>query len=262
MGVRKSGSSGRFAALLLFLALPLLLPATPLFARQLPVEVEAGASREVLTGESDWEDYWIRATVRPAPGSHVWGGVRQTRRFGVNDQQFEGGAGLPLAETWSLGVNGTWSPTHRVLPRWGAAGELRWRLAPGWGVFFGGGRQRWVTTGVNRQHAGVERFFGPARLAYRLGFHQVDDGGSGVRHDLSGSWSYGTGSVVALGLGVGRDAVLAGEQDVRSLSAASASLSGVHWLDGRTGVTYNLVVFRHGDLFTRTGASVGVRRRL
>jgi len=39
------------------------------------VDVEVGASREVLTGDREaWEDYWIRVTVRPAPSTFAYGG--------------------------------------------------------------------------------------------------------------------------------------------------------------------------------------------
>lgn len=244
---------------------PALLPAPAPAAAQerSPVDVEAGASREVLSGDRDpWEDYWIRATIRPGPGTHVYGGVRYTRRFGEDDQQFEAGGGLPLAERWSLRVDGTWSPTHLVLPIWGASGTVVHRLDPDWSLYAGGGRQEWDPTGVSRQHAGVDRHFESFRIGYRLGFHQIDTGGSGVRHGLSGSWLYGGGSNVTLGLGAGRAAAIVGPRDVRSVDARSATISGVHWLDERTGIGYNFGLHRHGDFFTRTRSSVGIRRRL
>lgn len=160
------------------------------------------------------------------------------------------------------GRRGHVEPTHRALPRWGASGGLHRTLPDGWGVFLGGGHQRYESTHVNRQHLGVERYIGPARLAYRIGLHQVDADRSGVDHQVSGSWFYGCGSSATLALGAGRQAIVVGVGDVRSVGSRSAALRGTHWLDARTGVTYSLVVHRHGDLFTRTGASLGVRRRL
>ncbi len=230
----------------------------------LPVDVEAGASREVLTGDQEpWEDYWIRATVRPAPGTFVYGGVRHTRRFGQEDQQLEAGGGMPIAPRWTLRLEGTWSPTQRVLPIWGASGMVSHNLAPGWVLSVGGGRQVWDVTGVNRQHVGVVRHFPPFRLGYRLSLHQVDIGGSGVRHGVTGGWTYDRrGSDLAVWLGTGRDAMIIGPQDVRSVTERSAGVSGTHWLDRNTGIGYNFGIHRHGPHFTRTSSSVGIRRRL
>jgi YaiO family outer membrane protein len=227
------------------------------------VEVEAGASREVLTrGEEPWEDYWVRAIVRPAPATHVYGGVRYTRRFGEDDQQLEAGGAAPLGALWSMRLDGTWSPTHRVLPIWAASGTLRRQLPRGWGVFFGGGRTVYEATGVNDQHVGVDRRIAAVRLEYRLQLHQIDVGGSGIHHRVTGTWFYATPSSVSLGIGTGREALVVGPGDVRNVSTLFGALWGIHWLDDRTGVSYTFAAYRHGDFFTRTTSSVGVRRRL
>lgn len=232
-------------------------------AAQMPIDIEGGASREVLSGDREaWEEYWVRATIRPAPGAFVYGGLRQTRRFGEDDRQIEAGAGLPLADRWSARGDGTWSGTHRVVPKWGASGTLTYRFAPGWSVSGGGGREVWETTAVNRQQVGLGRSFDSVSLDYRLGFHQIETGGSGVTHGLSGRWSYDArGSSVALGLGVGRAALVVGPGDLRSTTERSARLSGTHWLDDRTGIAYSFGVHRHGPFFTRSSSSVGFRRR-
>lgn len=232
-------------------------------AAQVPIDIEAGASREVLSGGRDpWEEYWVRATIRPAPGAFVYGGVRHTSRFGEDDRQIEAGAGLPLADRWSLRLDGTWSATHRVVPHWGASGTLSYRFAPGWSLSGGGGREVWESTAVNRQHVGVDRRFDSFSVAYRLGLHQIEAGGSGVRHGLSGGWSYGgRGSSVTLALGGGRAATVVGAGDLRSTTERSARISGVHWLDDRTGIAYSFGIHRHGPFFTRNTSSVGFRRR-
>jgi YaiO family outer membrane protein len=231
---------------------------------RLPVDVEVGGSRQVLTGDNDaWEDYWIRATIRPAPGTHAYGGLRHTVRFGEEDQQLEAGFGLPLAPRWRLGLDGTWSPTQRVLPIWGLSGRLTHRIAERWSVYGGGGRQVWQATAVNRQHAGVTHHFGPFEAGYTLHLHQLDAGGSGLRHALHGGWSYDArGSHLRLEVGTGRDAAIVGPGDVRSVSEDFAGIWGTHWLDDRTGIGYNFGVHRHGEFFTRSTTSVGIRRRL
>lgn len=247
-------------ALGLFAAAPVPSPGGELAAQ---VQVEVGASREVLSGgREDWEEYWIRATVRPAPGTYAYGGVRHTRRFGQDDQQYEAGGGVPVGDRWSVGIDGTWSPTHRVMPRWGAAARARRSLPGGWGVSLGGGRRVWDEVRVDHQEVEVDRSVGAFRGAYRIRLHQVDPGRSGVGHRLSGSWSYGAGSSVTLALGAGREALLLDADRIESATSRSISLSGLHWLDARTGLTYRLTAYRHGDAFTRTSVGVGVRRGL
>jgi YaiO family outer membrane protein len=229
-----------------------------------PVDVEAGATREVLSGDqAPWEEYWIRATIRPGPATFVYGGVRHTRRFGHEDQQLEAGGGLPLAERWGLLVEGTWSPTHRVLPIWGLAGRLTHTLTDRWSIYGGGGRQVWEPTGANHQHVGVAHHYRQFRVGYTLGFHQIDTGGSGIRHTVDGSWVYDQrGSQVTLVLGTGRQSLIVGPGDIRSIQEQSAWVTGAHWLDDRTGIGYTFGVHRHGDFFTRTTSSIGFRHRL
>lgn len=238
--------------------------ATVIAGQGLPIEVEAGGTREVLSGDHEaWEEYWVRAILRPAPGTYGYGGVRHTRRFGEEDQQFEAGVGLPLAERWSMALDGTWSPTRRVLPIWGVSGRVTHRLTARWSVFGGGGRQVWEPTAVNRQHVGVDHHFGNFRAGYTLAFHQIETGGSGARHGLHGGWAYDRrGSSVTLGLGMGRSVGVVGPGDVRSVDERSVRVGGTHWLDDRTGVSYNFGIHRQGDFFTRSTSSVGIRRRL
>jgi YaiO family outer membrane protein len=227
------------------------------------VQVEAGASREVVSGgREDWEEYWIRATIRPAPGTHAYGGFRHTRRFGEEDQQYEAGGGGPAGEWWTVGVDGTWSPTHRVLPRWGARARARRALPDGWGLGFGAGRRVYDEARVDHQHLEVDRSFAPFRVAYRLGFSQVSPGRSGIGHLISGSWAYAAGSSVTVGLGIGREASVLAPDRVETTTFRSASLQGAHRLDDRTAFTYRLTAYRHGDEFTRTSVGFGVRRGL
>jgi YaiO family outer membrane protein len=245
--------------------LVLALSATGVAAQErLPVDIEAGASREVLSGDHEaWEEYWIRAVLRPAPGTHAYGGVRHTRRFGEEDQQFEAGVGLPLAERWSMSLDGTWSPTQRIVPIWGLSGMVTHRLSPRWSVSGGGGRAVWETTAVNHQQVGVNHHIGAFSAGYSLRLHQVESGGSGARHGLAGSWRYdGRGSHLTLGLGIGQDAAVVGPGDVRSINERSAYVSGTHWLDDRTGISFIFGVHRQGDFFTRSRSSVGIQRRL
>ena len=232
-------------------------------AAQLPVDVEVGASREVLSGDREpWEEYWIRATYRPATGTFIYGGARYTNRFGQEDQQYEAGTGFPLRDRWSLRADGSWSPTHRVVPIWRATGTVRHRPAAGWTLLAGGGREEWDARTVTRQHAGVERSFERFAVGYRLGFHQTDPGRNGIRHDFTGTAFYGErGNSISLGLGIGREAVPVAAGEVRSTTFRSARLSGIHWLDGQTGIDYHFAVHRHGPFFTRTTSRIGIRRR-
>lgn len=234
-----------------------------LAAQGLPIDVEAGGSREVLSGDNEaWEDYWIRATVRPAPSTYAYGGVRYTKRFGEDDQQIEAGGGLPLADRWSLALDGTWSPTQRVLPIWGAIGRVTHRLNPDWSVFGGGGRRVWESTGVNYEHVGVGRHFSRVLVAYTLELHQVDIGGSGARHGLTGTASYDDrGSAITLAFTIGKHATTVAPQDIRTVTGESANVRGTHWLDRRTGIGYSFGVHRHGDFFTQSTSSIGVRHR-
>lgn len=262
------GASSHRGAKPLLLPLALALALVPVdgqrdLAAQGPVDVEVGGSREVLSdGRDAWEDYWVRATIRPAPGTYAYGGVRHTRRFGEEDQQLEAGGGLPLADAWRLSLDGTWSPTQRVLPIWGLSGRVTHRLTPQWSVFGGGGRQVWETNGVTRQHLGVTHYYGQVSASYTLGFHQVDEGGSGIRHGLEGGWRYDDrGSYLTVGLSAGEEAATVAAREVRTVSEESAGFWGTHWLDRRIGIAYVFRVHVYGDYFTRTSSRVGFRYR-
>src|SRR5262245_18987065 len=93
---------------LLLLALLAVSPAGTWAQQSQPVEVEFGASHETLTNNNkDWSSVYLEAAHTFRPRNTLYGGIRQVRRFGLDDSEIYGGLYYPLAETWTGVVEAT-----------------------------------------------------------------------------------------------------------------------------------------------------------
>src|SRR4029078_4561270 len=82
-------------------------------------EVEFGGTRESLTnGLPDWSSVYLEGVHTFKPRHALYGGLRDPRRFGQDDNEAYGGLYYPLSETWTGAVEGSASPTYNVLAKY------------------------------------------------------------------------------------------------------------------------------------------------
>lgn len=243
------------AAALLALALPA--------AAQVPpssFDLRVDHAREGLDrGYADWRETALVLAWKPAAGQALFGGWRETRRFGLEDREASAGLYQPLGTGWSLRAEGTSSDTHRVLARWSALVELSRQFEGGWvGAF--GVKQSGYAQGESRLlTATVEKYFGPWRAGYTAYLSQPEGGGWSPAHRVALSWYRGDLTHLTLSLARGREV----ENDPRTGLLASdiraVSLAGALEVAPQWAVTFEGGQHRQGSLYTRRYGRLGFR---
>jgi YaiO family outer membrane protein len=228
-----------------------------------PLEVEIAHSRETLTrGRGDWTETSVRVTHREGPRRIIYLQGRYLTRFGREDGDLALGTVFPVAPELTLSLEAGFSPDPVFLPEWHAGGVMSYALGGGWELGYGLRHLEYTAAPTLVQQGIVNHYFGPFLVGYTLTHTDVRGAGAGVAHTGRGAWFYGGGSSVNAAATVGRGVETLAPEDVRLLDLRSTALWGVHWLDAGTGITWSVGWHRHGDLFERSGVTLGVRQRL
>jgi YaiO family outer membrane protein len=228
------------------------------------LEVELGYGHEFLTRGESWQAATLEATWRGAGRRELVLGVRELARFGERDLDLAAAASTALGERWNLGCEASASPTHAFTPAVTGALAVGWGGWRGFGVAAGAKWSRYATaagptdTAVGR--LGVERYWGRYRVGW-TGYLAAVEGELGGAHRISGDLFYGERGRIGLGLVAGRELESTGAGAVLATDVVGAALSGRHALRGPWALTWEAGLQRQGDLYTRTGARIGLRRQ-
>lgn len=244
-------------------ALPVLLLLTAQSAAA-AAEVEVGYRHELLTRGPDWRELSVGAGWRAPGQAGLEVAVRSLERFGLRDLDLGASGSAPLGPRWTVAGEASASPQHRFVPAFTGGASLQRTLGSG---FVGSGGVRWSRydgeagiTDVGVGSLGLESYWG----AFRLGW-------TGYLATLEGDWSasnavvwdfyYGDRDRAGVILAAGREIESTGGPAPIVSTVLAAALRGRHGFGGEWALTYELGIQRQGDLYTRGGARIGLRRR-
>jgi YaiO family outer membrane protein len=236
--------------------------ALPRVSRYPDNEVEIGFTRESLTkGLPSWSSLYVEGLHRYGERHTLYGALRRTSRFDLEDTEATVGLYYPLDAAWTLNVEGSASPDHNVLPRYTAYGQLHRNLGSGWGAAAGYRHTEYTASGVGIASVLLERYWAGWRAAYSLYSGRPEGASSAPSHRFQLEAHYGDRDRVGLSYTTGRESENVGPprglitSDVRELM-----LYGQHWLTRDWAVTYELLTHEQGDLYRRRGGRLGLRR--
>ena len=226
-----------------------------------PTELEVGYSRETLSNNlPDWTSSYLLAVHRFDERKTFYGGLRETRRFGLDDTEAHGGLYYPLGATWTSLVEVSASPTHEVLARYSAYGQMQKNLPGGWGLGLGLRHNEYSLTGTNVLSAFAERYWGNFRGAYTLYSGRPEGASSAASHRFQLSYYYAARNSVGLSYSNGREVEYLGpSRGVLTSDVKNWTLSGQHWLAPAWALTYDVVNHEQGNLYRRQGLRLGLR---
>jgi YaiO family outer membrane protein len=245
----------RLAACALALALPLV-------AHGSMVELSHGADA-LSGGRPAWRATALEGLWTGERGAAAGGGLRELSRFDRSDVDLSAFGQAPVAGL-VLGAEASASPTWRFVPRWSAGARAERALGAGWVASAGARLLRYEgeagRTTPLLASGGLERYFGRWRAA-----------GVGTAVALEGEWSgggrlaldlfYGDGGRVGASAAAGRELESLGGGRLLRTDVVGAGLAGAHPLGAGWALAWELSVQRQGDLYTRTGGRLGLRRR-
>lgn len=242
-------------------ALAALALAAPLLARAGSLELSQGL--DVLSGgRRAWRATELSGLWTGERGAAAGGAVRELSRFGQDDLDFAAHGQAPVAGL-ILGLEGSASPTWSFLPRWSAGLRVERPFDPGW-ILSAGLRAAWYQgdAGSSRPlfpSAGLERYWGRWRAAATATAVVLDGSWSGSGR-LALDLYYGDGGRAGVSAAAGRELESLGGGRLLRTDVVAAAVLGAHPLGGGWAVTWELSVQRQGELYTRTGGRLGLRR--
>lgn len=226
-------------------------------------EIELGGSRENLSNnQPDWRSLSLDAAHHFAPRQTLYGGLRATERFGLDDTELWAGYYHPLSADWTSLVEASASDTHRVLAKYSVFGQLSRRLPYGWVLGAGVRHSEYTGSGVNLLVLDAERYWGSFRAGYTLYAGRPEGAQTGVSHRLALNYYYGERSFVGLSVADGREVENVGPPvGVVVTDVFNVTLSGRHWITPAWALAWDLVSHEQGRLYRREGLRVGLRHR-
>ena len=228
---------------------------------QRPWDLRLEAQRENLDhGQPDWREELLQLAFKPRRDLALLGGARETERFDQMDREGYGAVYLPLGERRVLHFEGSYSSTHRVLPRGSALAEIAWPLQDGWVVSAAGKLSDYPVAGrVQMANGTVEKYFGDYRIGYTVYISRPENAGWSPAHRLAASWYRGDLTFVTLSAWRGREVESVYPSTLLVTDVTGQALQGGIEIAPGWGLTFELSHVRQGDLYTRRGARIGTR---
>jgi len=244
---------------LLALVLLAAAPATP------GGELALSYGHDVLgSGYADWRA--LSAEVAWTAGERTSLGLlaHGLERFGQRDVQMVGSIGIPLGPKWRSSAEASGSPTHRVAPAWSGGVTVERALRGGFLLSAGLKGSRYDTdvggvTDTGLGALGVEWYWSLYRAAWTAYLATVEWAWS-VSNRVALDRFYGDGCRIGLALAAGHELESVGAR-VLSTPVLAANVSGRHSLGGGWAITYEVSLQHQGELYTRAGGRLGLRRR-
>jgi len=226
-------------------------------------EIELGATGEKLDhGLPDWRSLYLEGAHYIADRQTLYGGLRRTERFNQYDTEASIGYYHPLAPTWTLLVEGSYSAQHRVLPKYSAFAQVSKQLSDGWGVNLGFRRSEYTSDDVRMVVAGVERYWGDWRGAVTVYSGKPDGAPWAEAYRFQLTRYYGDRSYAGISYTFGRENENVGPPvGILTSKVRDLTLNGRHWLAPDWALTWDLNAHKQGSLYRREGARLGLRYR-
>lgn len=238
-----------------------LLAATAGYAQQAArVGLEASHARDSLSGSNaPWADSSLRMDLKLATLQSFSARLRETERFGLRDREHALGAYLPFGEGWSVELELSGSPTHRVLPRHAAFVQAGKNLGGGWAAYAGFRHSAYTRSAADLRLFTLERYFGAERLAYTFYSGKPDGGGSAPSHRVQWNHYFNDRDYVGVSAASGREVENVAPTGLVTSKVRSLYLTGRWWFAPQWALTAEAGVHEQGSLYRRHGVRLGLR---
>lgn len=224
-------------------------------------EVELSYAQESLSnGFANWKSASLSFQHRFSLRKVVYGRYIETERFGKRDRELLLGVYQPLNKDWTLFFEGNVSPTHNVLAKWSAMGQIERTVAKTWIVKAGYRRSVLSTAKANIFRFEGEKYWGNNRAAYTLSINNLENVGTSPSHRIQYSRYYGeqTNSI-NLSAAFGKELESLGELGVLQSNVKNFTVHGRHWVKRSWALSYGYSVHQQGNVYRRSGGNVGIR---
>lgn len=235
--------------------------ALPVVAQGTTVELSHGV--EALSGDRPgWRATALELLWTGERGAAAGLAAREHSRFEREDLELGAHGQAPLGR-FVLALEGSASPTWRFLPRWAGGLRVERALTREW-IASAGVRAARYDGDLSRStpvfaSAGLERYWSRWRAAATTTAVALEGAWSGNGR-LALDLFYGEGGRVGVSAAAGRELESLGEGRLLRTNVLAGAITGAHPLRGGWATTWELSAQRQGDLYTRVGGRLGLRR--
>jgi YaiO family outer membrane protein len=220
---------------------------------------EAGIAHARLSNHlPPWRQHYLLGEWR-TEATHVYGGLRQTERYHLDDREGHLGTVLRLGATHRLQLEAGASDTHHVLPmRYGA---IHWhhQPAPAWSLTAGLRHSRYESASTDAYSLGGEHYVGAERFAYTLFAGGPTDSSLTASQRLQWTHHYHDAGWITLSLLRGKESEYAAPTGLLTSRVSGRALNGQHGIAPGWAIVWAIEHHRQGDLHTRNGVQLGIR---
>lgn len=228
-----------------------------------PLQVEIGSSLDTLNnGYANWRSNYIEGAKKLGNRHAIYGSLRETERFRMHDAELMAGIYYPLAQRWTLVAEGNASPTHNILAKWSAMGQMQYSLDNGWGAHLGLRHTVYNSALSNVLLVTGERYWSSYRATYTHSITTLAGTGSSSSGLFQMAKYYDELNWIGLNLAKGSEIENLGPViGIQNTSTQSAGLNGRHWFSREWGVSYEAAITKQGAHYTRNTLRLGLRHQ-
>ncbi len=208
-------------------------------------------------GLRDWTESTLQLGHQFARNQSVYGGARQTSRFGLQDREASLGGYLPLSDALTANLEIAGSATHRVLPENILSAQLACALGGGYVLGTGLRRSEYSSTSSTLAQTGLERYLGNWRLGYTLYLAKADQTAWSPSHRLVGAYYFDDSASLSLSIAKGRELENVNGTGLRITDVRDVTLSAALPIIRGFSLTLDASHHKQGDLYTRRGIRIG-----
>lgn len=221
---------------------------------------EAGFSSESLTqGLGNWRSRYVLGEWHRTERMLIYGGLRETERYRLNDREFHIGAWLPVQVGLDLQIEGGSASPHHLLPAHYSQFQLHFRPAERWSMAAGLRRAAYDSGGSRVINFSIDRYLGNERFGYSLYGGRPEGASYSPSHRFQWAHHYGNRDWFGISLTRGRETEYSSGGVFRTSQVRSASLSGQQGLTPGWALTWEVGKVHQGDFYSRRGIRLGLR---
>lgn len=226
------------------------------------VSIETSATTDAVTNHANWQEQALTIDSRDGDRRSFYGRVASDQRFGSTDRSYDAGAFSPLGLHLIGNLEGSFSPTHAILPATTESGGLDWRTGGGYGY-----QAQYTQRNYTAQNAGIvslaaDHYVGVDRFAIGVTLAGVT-AVPGIALTTHGTFArYFTCDEETFTVSGGRDVELTGAPGrVAVYKALSFDSNVVHWFTRNWGVSVGAGWDILTGAYDRFEVRVGLRER-
>lgn len=226
---------------------------------QARVQAELAAeSSRLSNGSPDWRALSLRVARTRGPRHVQELTLTESSRFGLEDQQISGLVATPLSARLTASFGAQASPSHRVLARNGANGNLQYEFAPAWLLHTGLGFRRYNDASVTQGSVMLEHYFSSFSAA--AAWKPVRAlGANASSAEVRAAWYYRDTSSLALVVSRGDEATAVAASRVELADVRSLAVFGRHQISPSWSLSYALARTRQGSFYNQNSVRLGAQ---